>query len=247
MAADLAVIVTAHNEADRLGATLRALRATFPGAELWVADDGSTDATAQVASEEGARVVQAPKQLGKGGAATLAAEVMLREGDPTVLLADADLGESATMLAVLVDAVSGRGADASRGGDPSPGGDPSRAGDTGEADLAIATFARRVGGGFGIAVRASRWAVVRGGGRRMEAPMSGQRAMRPGVLSQLLPFAPGFGIETGMTIDALRKGMQIVEIPLDLEHRATGRTLGGFIHRAIQARDALRAYASRRA
>jgi hypothetical protein len=137
--------------------------------------------------------------------------------------------------------VSGRGADASRGGDPS------RAGDAGEADLAIATFARRVGGGFGIAVRASRWAIVRGGGRRMEAPMSGQRAMRPGILPQLLPFAPGFGVETGMTIDALRKGMQIVEIPLDLEHRATGRTLGGFIHRAIQARDALRAYASRRA
>src|SRR4051812_19789349 len=105
MGADLAVIVTARNEADRLGTTLRALREAFPDAELWVADDASEDATADVAAKEGARVVQAPKRLGKGGAATLAAEALLREGDPTVVLADADLGESARELRKLVDAV----------------------------------------------------------------------------------------------------------------------------------------------
>src|SRR3954451_10600203 len=146
MEADLAVIVTARDEADRLGATLRALRTTFPDAVLWVADDGSEDATAEVARGEGARVVQAAKNLGKGGAATLAAEAVLREGDPLVLLADADLGESAAMLATLVAAVS---VDA-----------------RGAADLAIATFARRTGGGFGIAVRTSRWAIEHAGGRR---------------------------------------------------------------------------------
>src|SRR5690242_16612723 len=105
MAADLAVIVTARNEADRLAATLRALRTTFPDAELWVADDGSEDATAQLAEAEGARVVRSGKRLGKGGAATLAAEAVLREGDPAVLLADADLGESAAKLTPLVVAV----------------------------------------------------------------------------------------------------------------------------------------------
>src|SRR3954451_12924988 len=87
MGADLAVIVTARNEADRLGATLRALREAFPGAELWVADDGSEDATAVLAAQAGARVVSAPKRLGKGGAATLAAEALLRECDPTGVLA----------------------------------------------------------------------------------------------------------------------------------------------------------------
>jgi glycosyltransferase involved in cell wall biosynthesis len=231
VAADLAVIVTAHNEADRLGTTLRALMAAFPEAELWVADDGSTDATAGVARREGARVVEAPKRLGKGGAATLAAEAVLREGDPAVLLADADLGASAAKLRVLVDAVS-----------------TGVAGPDAEivADLAIATFARRVGGGFGIAVGSSRWAIKRATGRSMDAPMSGQRALRPGVLRRLLPFAPGFGIETGMTIDALRAGLDVVEIPLDLEHRATGKSVRGFVHRGRQARDALRAYASRR-
>jgi glycosyltransferase involved in cell wall biosynthesis len=223
MTADLGVIVTAHNEADRLGATLRALGETFPAAGLWVADDASEDATAAVAEQAGARVVSAPRQLGKGGAATLAAEAVLREGDPTVLLADADLAESTRELRTLVEAL------------------------TDEADVAIATFSRRVGGGFGIAVGTGRWAIRRATGRTMYAPLSGQRAMRPGVLPRLLPFAPGFGMEVGMTIDALRAGLSVVEVELDLEHRATGRTLGGFIHRARQARDIVRAYASRRA
>jgi glycosyltransferase involved in cell wall biosynthesis len=227
MAADLAVIVTARNEADRLGATLRAL----PEAEVWVADDASEDATAAVARQAGARVVTAPKRLGKGGAATLAAEALLREGDPAVLLADADLGESAAQLHLLVDVVS----NAESGPDAEI-----------VADLAIATFARRVGGGFGITVGASRWAIRRTTGRHMTAPISGQRAMRPGVLPQLLPFATGFGMETGMTIDALRAGLTVVEVELPLEHRATGKTIQGFIHRGRQARDIARAYASRR-
>jgi glycosyltransferase involved in cell wall biosynthesis len=222
MAPDLAVIVTARNEADRLGATLRALRATFPNAEIWVADDASDDATGHVALQEGARVVRAPSRLGKGGAATLAAEALLREGDPSVLLADADLGESARELRKLVGGLDG-------------------------ADLTIASFTKRVGGGFGIAVGSARRAIERSTGRTMQAPISGQRAMRPGVLPSLLPFATGFGMETAMTIDALRGGRQVSEIELDLEHRSTGRTLKGFLHRGTQTRDILRAYASRRA
>src|SRR4051794_22074780 len=242
MAADLAVIVTARNEASRLVTTLRALRSTFPDAQLWVADDGSDDATAAVARGEGARVVEAATRLGKGGAATLAAEAVLREGDPAVLLADADLGESARELRKLVEAV----APAARAGAEAGAADAGATADAGDADLAVATFARRVGGGLGVAVGSSRWAIRRATGRTMQAPLSGQRAMRPGVLRQLLPFAVGFGMETGMTIDALRAGLQVVEVELDLEHRATGRTLSGFMHRGAQARDIAQAYASRR-
>lgn len=235
------MIVTAHDEADRLAATLRALRVAFPGAELWVADDASADATADVALQEGARLVRAPKRLGKGGAATLAAQALLAEADPVVVLADADLGDSARELPTLVRAL---GADSPA--EPFRA-DPQRDSATGAADLAIATFARRQGGGFGIAVGTARRAIERATGRAMQAPISGQRAMRPGVLAQLIPFASGFGMETGMTIDALRAGLTVEEVELDLAHRATGKTLGGFLHRARQARDIARAYASRRA
>ena len=40
-----------------------------------------------------------------------------------------------------------------------------------------------------------------------------------------------------MTIDARRAGLEVAEVELDLRHRATGRDLGGFLHRGRQLRD----------
>jgi glycosyltransferase involved in cell wall biosynthesis len=221
------VLIAARDEADRLPATLAALAEAFPGARLVVADDGSTDATAAVARAGGAEVIRAERSQGKGGAATRAARAVLAEtaatDPPPVLLCDADLGASAANLRPLLDAVA-----------------------AGEADLAVAVFARRVGGGFGLAVGAARRAIRSRTGLELEAPLSGQRAMRGEVLGCVVPFAPGFGMEVGMTVDAARAGFRVVEVPLDLEHRATGRTWRGFVHRGRQLRDLLAAWWARR-
>jgi glycosyltransferase involved in cell wall biosynthesis len=221
----LAVIVAARNEAERIGDTLAALGEVFPGAELVAADDASTDATAVVAQAHGARVVSGARSRGKGANVTAAAYTLLggEQDPPLVLLCDADLGRSAVRLRPLVDAVADD-----------------------ECDLAVAAFSRRVGGGFGLAVGFAGWAIARRCGIRPRAPISGQRAMRPEVLRGVLPFAAGFGMETGMTIDAVRAGFRFRELDLDLEHRATGRTPGGFLHRTRQLRDILRAYIARR-
>jgi glycosyltransferase involved in cell wall biosynthesis len=224
---DLAVILAAHNEADRIGATLDALLTAFPEAEVWVADDASGDGTADVALARGARVVGRRRPHGKGANVTAAAEAALdRAGRPdprTFLLCDADLGASAGELRALVWAVEG-----------------------GDCDLAVAAFSRRIGGGFGVARGFARWAIQRRCGYTAVAPLSGQRAMCAAVLRGALPFAPGYGMETAMTIDAVRAGRRVREIELDLEHRATGRSLGGFLHRGRQLRDIGRAYWSRR-
>ena len=102
MDADTIVIVTAHDEADRLGETLAALAAAFPGARVLVADDGSTDGTAAVAAQAGAEVVRSERVIGKGGAATLAARRVLSralEPDPPVfVLVDGDLAASAASV-----------------------------------------------------------------------------------------------------------------------------------------------------
>ena len=99
MDADTIVIVTAHDEADRLGETLSALAGAFPGARVLVADDGSTDGTAGVAQRAGAEVVRSERSIGKGGAAPLAARRVLSralEPDPPVfVLVDGDLAQSA--------------------------------------------------------------------------------------------------------------------------------------------------------
>jgi glycosyltransferase involved in cell wall biosynthesis len=219
-------VVAAHDEADRIGATISALEAGIPGIDVWVADDASSDDTADVALASGAKLIRRGRSHGKGGNMTAAAAAVL--GDPAsagavVLLCDGDLGDSAGRLSKLVEAVR-----------------------AGESDMAIATFRVRVGGGFGVVVRFSRWAIERRCGFRATAPISGQRAMRADVLRAVLPFAAGYGMETGMTIDAVRAGHSIAEIELDLAHRATGRTLGGFLHRGRQLADIARAYLERR-
>jgi hypothetical protein len=66
------------------------------------------------------------------------------------------------------------------------------------------------------------------------------------VVPAVLPFAPGFGMETAMTIDAHRAGFRLVEVELALEHRATGRTAAGFLHRFRQLLSFARVYVSRR-
>jgi glycosyltransferase involved in cell wall biosynthesis len=218
-------IVAAHNEADSVAATFAALARALPGVELWLADDASGDGTGEKAMAAGARVVSRRRPHGKGANVTAAAEAMLSEGpEPeVVLLCDADLGDSAGELVRLVEAV-----------------------EAGECDLAVAAFAQRLGGGFGAALGFARWAIRRRCGAEPAAPISGQRAMRVGLLRETLPFADGFGMEVGMTIDAVRSGHRLGEYELDLRHRATGRTLGGFVHRAAQLRDFARAYWSRR-
>jgi glycosyltransferase involved in cell wall biosynthesis len=223
------VIIAARNEADRIGATLDSLASAFPGARVFVADDASGDGTAEIAITRGATVISRGRPHGKGGNVTAAAEAALSDpdaagrDDPVVLLCDADLGESAATLRDLVDAVEG-----------------------GQTDLAIASFARREGGGFGLAVGYARRAIRDLSGFDATAPISGQRAMRASLLRELLPFAAGWGMETGMTIDAVRGGHRVAEVEVPLVHRATGRTFRGFRHRASQLRDFRRAASERR-
>jgi glycosyltransferase involved in cell wall biosynthesis len=221
----LAAIVAAHNEAGRIGETVKALQEALPFAAVWVADDASSDGTAEVAIAAGAQVVSRGRPHGKGGNMTAAAEAVLSAGaaPDLVLLCDGDLGDSAARLEPLVAAV-----------------------EAGECDLAVAAFGKRVGGGFGLALGFARWAIRRRCGFEPGAPISGQRAMRTEVLRATLPFAAGYGMEIGMTVDAVRAGYRVGEYELDLTHRASGRTLGGFIHRGRQLFDFARAYLSRR-
>jgi glycosyltransferase involved in cell wall biosynthesis len=219
-------LVIARNEADRIAETVRGARGAFAEARVIVVDGGSADDTATAAAGAGAEVMRAGTHAGKGGAATIAARrVLAEEGSDERLfvLCDGDLGASAAVLGPLVEHV-----------------------ESGGCDLAVAVFATKRGGGFGIAVGFARWMIRRLTGLALAAPISGQRAMRGATLRRLVPFASGFGMETAMTIDAARAGLTVGEVRLELEHRATGRSLAGFVHRARQLGDFIRVYLSRR-
>ncbi|HXY17193.1 MAG TPA: hypothetical protein VEH79_03360, partial [Gaiellaceae bacterium] len=109
----------------------------------------------------------------------------------------------------------------------------------GGADVAIAAFARRGGGGFGVAKRIARHLVARRSGYVAREPLSGQRYLSRAARAACFPLAAGFGVEAAMTIDAVRAGLAVTELELPLEHRATGRDLGGFAHRGRQLLDVL--------
>ena len=108
-----------------------------------------------------------------------------------------------------------------------------------DADVAIAAFAEREGGGFGVAKRTARALVRALAGLELREPLSGQRALSPAARAACFPLAPGFGCEVRMTVDAARAGLRVEERELGLHHRATSRDARGFLHRGRQLLDSI--------
>jgi len=157
-------------------------------------------------------VVVNGKNLGKGGSLN---RVLPHLEFDVLLLVDGDIGDSAGQAEKLLEPVL-----------------------AGEADLAIAAFGppERIGG-FGIAKGLGRTAIRLLGGKRMATPLSGQRAMTRSLYDRVAPFDDGFGVEVGMTIDALRAGFKVIEVETGMSHRETGRDFAGFLHRGRQFLD----------
>ncbi|HJS27708.1 MAG TPA: glycosyltransferase [Actinomycetota bacterium] len=215
MSPRLVALVAARDEERRIGPCVSAIRGF--ATQVVVVDDASTDATSGEARAAGATVLRVDRRRGKGGALEGALD---RVGPADLwLLADGDLGETASGLESLVRVV-----------------------EVGEADIAIAAFAPARAGGFGLVKGAAAHAIRVQCGFRATEPLSGQRALTARAMDAIRPLAPGFGVETAMTIDAVRAGLRVVEVPIDgLDHRPTYRDAPGFTHRARQGWDIARA------
>jgi glycosyltransferase involved in cell wall biosynthesis len=228
MPGDLAVVIPARDEADRVGATVRAA-VGLPGADLViVVDDGSSDGTAAAAREAGARVIRHARNRGKAAALeTGAAAVALLEPGSSaphlLLFLDADLGDTAAQAGPLAGPVR-----------------------DGTADMTIAVFSNRVRkGGFGLVTAASGAGIERATGWRPAQPLNGQRCLTRAAFEAALPLAGGWGAETGLTIDLLRRGLRITEVEVPLAHRATGNDWRSQVHRARQLAGVALALAAR--
>src|ERR1700689_930059 len=230
-AGGVAVVIPARNEADRIQATVSAA-ARLGGVDLVVVvDDGSTDGTAAVASRAGAAVMRHERNRGKSAAMETGAEAVRlldqrehRDAPRHLLFLDADLADTAAMAGPLMEPVV-----------------------AGNADMTIAVFAATVKlGGHGMVVGLSGAGIRRATGWQPTQPLNGQRCLTRAAFEAARPLALGWGAETGLTIDLLRKGLRVTEVEVELAHRATGTGLRAQLHRAHQRAAAPRPLAPRR-
>jgi glycosyltransferase involved in cell wall biosynthesis len=240
----VAAVIPAKDEADRIAATVRAVRG-IEGVDLVVVvDDGSSDATAALAREAGAEVVRHARNRGKAAAMTTGAGHVARceqraegqaeqheggagapGGRRPLLFVDGDLEASAANLGVLVPPVT-----------------------EGRADMTIATLPpqKTPGGGRGFVVRLARDGIEHLTGFRPVQPLSGMRCLSREAFDAASPLARGWGVEVGLTVDVLLAGMRVLEVPCDLHHRVSGSDWRGQLHRARQYRDVALALGLRR-
>jgi len=88
---DVAVIIAAHNEQLVIAHTIRSAASLVPVSNIFVVSDGSTDLTTQIATEEGATVLDLNPNRGKAGAiAAIIDEFELAKRFQVVMLLDAD-------------------------------------------------------------------------------------------------------------------------------------------------------------
>lgn len=226
---DVAVVIPAKDESRRIAATVRAA-ADLPGVGLVVVvDDGSEDGTDDLARGAGATVVRHERNHGKAAAMATGADAVRAQdppGSPRLLLfVDGDLEGSAANLAPLVEPVR-----------------------EGRADMAVAILPPQAapGGGRGRVVRLAKVGIARLTGFTPTQPLSGMRCLTREAFDAATPLARGWGVEVGLTVDVLRAGLRVTEVPCDLHHRVTGRDWRARLHRGRQYRDVWLALTRRR-
>jgi glycosyltransferase involved in cell wall biosynthesis len=199
----------AYNEAARLPDVLRGVAALAPAAEIVVVDDGSADGTGDVAAQHGATVLRHPFNLGYGAALQTLYKYALRSGAELVVQLDADGQHDPAEIARVAAPVA-----------------------AGECDLAI--------GSRFVAESDYRMGPIRGLGRLLFAalgrvagvtvsdPTSGFQALNRRVVALYCePFFPPDYPDVDVLVAATRRGIRILEVPVEMRASSRGSKLHG--------------------
>jgi glycosyltransferase involved in cell wall biosynthesis len=192
----VSIIIPAKNEAEGLAGFLPELRTAYPEAELIVVNDGSTDDTAAVAEQAGARVESHPYSKGNGAAIKSGARAANGE---VLLFMDGDGQHQVRDVARLLLKIE-EGFDLVVG---------ARQGGEGQASLA------RWGANSIYNMFAS-WMV----GHDIPDLTSGMRAVRRDKFLSFLYLLPnGFSYPTTSTMAFYRAGYSVAFVPIDCLQR----------------------------
>ncbi|MGZ8693851.1 MAG: glycosyltransferase family 2 protein [Gaiellaceae bacterium] len=198
------VIVPAYNEEGSVARVIAEIRAFDPGLEIVVVDDGSTDETARVAREAGARVLRLPFNVGIGGAVQTGQQYARDHGFDIAIQIDGDGQHDASELPKLLGPIV-----------------------RDEADLVVGTRfvgdsgymppkSRRLG--IIILAKVVSWIV----GQRVTDPTSGFRAVNRRALELFAGDYPHDYPEVEATVLVHHHHLRMVEVPVLMRERTAG-------------------------
>lgn len=186
----VSIILPAKNEAASLRTLVEGIRKSHPDAEVIVVDDGSEDATAEAATEGGARVVRHPYSMGNGAAVKSGARAA--KGEILVFM-DADGQHRPEDIAPLLDRLD-EGYDMVVGA---------------RQDGSQASVGRGLANGF-----YNRFASLMVG-QRIQDLTSGFRVVRADKFREFLYLFPnGFSYPTTVTMSFFRAGYPVAYMPI---------------------------------
>lgn len=203
------VIVPAWNEEKNVGRTVREILAADPAYDVVVVNDGSQDATADVARSAGATVLTLPFNMGVGGAMKTGFTYAQRHGYTRAVQVDADGQHNPADIATVVGGLK-------------------------VADISIGARFAEVGGYDARGPR--RWAMrflasvlSRVTRTRLTDATSGFRAANARAIDQYVRYYPAEYL--GDTIDSLvaaaHAGLRVTQVPVAMRPRMHGRPSQG--------------------
>ncbi len=198
------IVIPAFNEERSIAAVAQEALHAWPGVEVLVVNDCSTDATATVLAAEGINHVTLPVNLGIGGAVQTGFLYAWEKGHDVVMQVDGDGQHPPAQIPVLLKAMADNGWDAVIGSRYAAG------------SQIVSTRARRIGGGLlGAIIRVA-------AGQRVTDPTSGFRAYNRRALSYLRLHYPQEYPEPIIAIELLMNGFRLGEVPITMKERAHG-------------------------
>jgi hypothetical protein len=201
-----AVVIPAHNEADNLPAVLGQMPDEVEGLPILpiVVADGCTDATEAVARNLGAHVIRRDLRRGSGAAVRLGYEAALEAGARVIVTIDADGQHDPKEMATLVEPLLSDRADMVQG---------SRVLGSFEVESSVRMY--------GVKVFARLLSTL--GRTKITDPSTGYRAVTASALRRLDLRQDQFYVSE-VILDASRKGLEVIEVPITLRKRASGTT-----------------------
>ena len=205
----LLIIVPAYNEQDALGATLRSIREVYPRVPVVVIDDGSTDATAQVALDCGVELLRLPYHLGLGGAVQTGYRFAFQHGFERVVRVDADGQHLPAEIPKMLEEMTQGDCDMVTGSRfLENNGYPTR-------------YLRRAGGVIFA------WILIPVLGRRLSDPTSGFIAVNRRTLEVFSHSYPLEYPEIEALVVLMRKALRFREVAVKMRQRQAGRSTIG--------------------